>query len=468
MPGALSERRGQKVLVVEDDTSLRRLLEEELGEAGYAVQAAADAESAWYALRGGEPAIVVSDLRLPGPDGMALLRQTRQLPVPPGFIIVTAFGTVAQAVEALKQGADDFLTKPVDLEHLLLSVRRVGETRRLRQELERYRELLGRGDFHGLIGRSAPMRRLFTNIRQIARAAGPVLITGDSGVGKELVARAVHRESERAEGPFVAVNCAGIPAELLESELFGHTAGAFTGATRARRGLFAEGDGGTLLLDEIGEMPVPMQAKLLRVLQDGRVRPVGANREETIDVRVVAATNRDLQREVAARRFREDLFYRLETFVLHVPPLRERGEDLELLTAHFIERFSARLGHDISGITDAVLQRLKRYPFPGNVRELANVVERAVTFCQEREIDLLHLPTRLRNTIPAGSTSALLPEVLGQDELPELEEVERRYIEVVLERVSGNKRRAAEILGIGRRTLYRRLGEDETTSDSTS
>jgi DNA-binding NtrC family response regulator len=447
---------------------LRRLLEEELGEAGYKVQAAADAESAWYALRGGEPAIVVSDLRLPGTDGMALLSRTRQLPVSPGFIIITAFGTVAQAVEALKQGADDFLTKPVDLEHLLLCVRRVGETRRLRQELERYRELLGRGDFHGLIGRSAPMRRLFTTIRQIARAAGPVLITGESGVGKELVARAVHGESERANAPFVAVNCAGIPAELLESELFGHTAGAFTGAVRARRGLFAEADSGTLLLDEVGEMPIPMQAKLLRVLQDGRVRPVGANREETIDVRVVAATNRDLQREVAARRFREDLFYRLETFALHVPPLRERGEDLELLTAHFIERFSARLGHDISGITDVALQRLKRYPFPGNVRELANAVERAVTFCQEREIDLSHLPARLRDTVPAGSTDTLPPGVLGRDELPDLEEVERRYIEVVLERVGGNKRRAAEILGIGRRTLYRRLGEDESSSDSTS
>jgi len=468
MSGVLNEHAAQKVLVVEDDASLRQLLEEELGEAGYTVQAVTNAQSAWHALRDGEPAIVVSDLRLPGFDGMTLLRRAQQLPVPPGFIIITAFGTVTQAVEALKQGADDFLTKPVDLEHLLLCVRRVGETRRLRQELDAYRRLLGRADFHGMIGRSAPMQRLFTNIHRIARAAGPVLITGDSGVGKELVARAVHRESERADGPFVAVNCAGIPAELLESELFGHTAGAFTGAVRARHGLFAAAAGGTLLLDEIGEMPVPMQAKLLRVLQDGHVRPVGANREELIDVRVVAATNRDLQGEVAAQRFREDLFYRLETFVLYVPPLRARGEDLELLTAHFVERFSSRIGHDISGITEVALQRLKRYPFPGNVRELANVIERAVTFCQEREIDLPHLPERLRDTNFAGSAGPLPPDVIGQDEMPRLEEVERRYIEVVLERVGGNKRRAAEILGIGRRTLYRKLGEEESTADSTS
>jgi DNA-binding NtrC family response regulator len=461
MPDLAAVIQRPMVCIVEDDAGLRRLFEDVLQEAGYVVSTFSDAESAWDILAGGEPVVVVSDLRLPRADGLALLERARALPVPPGFILITAFGTIADAVRALKQGADDFLTKPVDLDHLVLCVRRVEQDRRLRQELEQYRRLLGSGDYHGMIGRSPPMQRLFTRIRQMAKASGPVLITGESGVGKELAARALHAESQRPRDRFVAVNCAGLPPELLESELFGHAAGAFTGAIRARQGLFAEADGGTLLLDEIGELPAAMQAKLLRILDDGYVRPVGANREEQLDVRVIAATNRDLEREVAERRFRSDLFYRLETFALRVPPLRERSDDLELLTAHFIDRFNVGRERQIKGITSEALRRLRQYPFPGNVRELGNIVERAVTFCNEREIGLDHLPDRVREAATVPDRGGLLRELLGTGELPGLAEVERRYIELVLSRVDGNKRRAAEILGIGRRTLYRRLSSHE-------
>ncbi|OZB35566.1 MAG: sigma-54-dependent Fis family transcriptional regulator [Halothiobacillus sp. 15-55-196] len=452
----------ERVLIVEDNDSLCGLLEEELCDAGYVVGTATTAEAAWEQLSGGMWGLVISDLRLPGADGLTLLRQTQQLPAPPAFIMITAFGRVDQAVAALKEGADEFLVKPVDLEHLLFCVRRVSETRHLRQELARFRTLFQESDFHGMIGRSPAMQVLYAEIKQIARASGPVLITGESGVGKELVARALHQESERINGPLVPVNCAGIPAELLESELFGHASGAFTGAQRARRGLISEADGGTLLLDEIGELPMTMQAKLLRVLQDQRIRPVGSNQEQSIDLRVIAATNRDLEAEVEAGSFREDLFYRLNTFTLKVPPLRERGEDLTVLAAHFINRFSTQLGHQINGLNSEAVRLLSAYPFPGNIRELANAMERAATFCPDSEICAAHLPETIRQATGTGLDPALAQVLLPPSGLPALDEIEQRYINHVLKQVRGNKRRAATILGISRRTLYRRLGEDES------
>lgn len=446
------------ILVVEDDAGHRALLRDELSDAGYRVTAAADAEVAIAQLDSRGFDLVLSDLRLPGAGGMDLLAHCRRLPGAPGFIIITAFGTIPQAVRALRQGADDFLTKPVDLEHLVLAVERVLRNRALQAEVARYRALLARSDFHGLIGTSPVMLALFDAIRRIARAPGPVLITGESGTGKELVARALHVESERADGPFVAINCAGIPTELLESELFGHVAGAFSGAAGARKGLFAEAHGGSLLLDEIGEMPPAMQAKLLRLLQDGRVRPVGGNREESADVRVLAATNRDLAPMIRDGSFREDLFYRLETFHITVPPLRERGDDVERLALAFLQRAAAAMDRDIRGITPEALRRLRRYDYPGNVRELASIIERSVTFCRDPEVGEADLPERLL----AGPASARGADTLWGDEqgLPTLAQVEDRYIRHVLERVDGNKRQAARLLGIGRRTLYRRLGED--------
>lgn len=465
--GSRSPARSGSVLIVEDDEALCSLLAEEVEDAGYDVITAQSAEEAQALLERDSPELVVSDLRLPGADGRALLGYTRSLDAPPAFLVITAFGTVSQAVECLKMGADDFLTKPLDLDHLMVSVRRALETRRLRRQVQQLRGLLHGDDFHGMIGRSRPMRVLFEQIQHVGRASGAILVTGESGVGKELVAHAVHEESTRAGAPFIAVNCAGIPTELLESEFFGHMAGAFTGAARARKGLFEEAHGGTLFLDEIAEMPAALQAKLLRVLQDGGIRPVGGNRERPVDVRVVAATNRDLPEEIRRGRFREDLFYRLETFVLAVPPLRERGEDIELLAARFLHRYSLQMGRNIAGMAAEVQRRLREYHFPGNVRELQNAMERAVAFCHGDRIRLEHLPSRMRIPITAAGTGYWAeggPGVLlAGDALLPLSEVTRRYIDHVLERVGGNKRQAAKLLGIGRRTLYRRLGEEEAS-----
>ncbi len=303
------------------------------------------------------------------------------------------------------------------------------------------------------------MKSLYKSVCQIARAAGPVLVSGESGVGKELITRALHEESDRAGGPLVPVNCAGIPAELLESELFGHASGAFTGAQRSRCGLFAAAHGGTLLLDEIGDLAADMQAKLLRALQDGRVRPIGADFERSVDVRVIAATNRDLEGDVLRKVFREDLFYRLNTFKVWVPPLRQRGEDLALLATYFARHFSTRQSRKVDGLSADALALLQRYPFPGNVRELANMIERAVTLCPGTRIVPTDLPEEIHLAsagVPHAVSSAERPELQA---LPTLRQIQLRYIRYVLAQVKGNKRLAATILGIGRRTLYRYLQE---------
>ncbi len=454
----------ERVLVVEDDQDLRQLLVEELEDRGLMVQSVSSAEQALPLLESWEPDLVVSDLRLPGADGMALLRRVRGMQAAPAFLVVTAFGSIQQAVAALKEGADEFLTKPLDLDHLGLAVARALETRRLRGEVRRFRQLLSDDRFHGMLGRSRVMRSLFDQIRQLARAAGPVLVIGESGTGKELVARAIHAESDRAQRPFLAINCAGLPAELLESEFFGHVAGAFTGAGRAHKGLFQQANGGTLFLDEIGEMPMPLQAKLLRVLQEGTIRPVGAERELVVDVRIIAASNRALETEAGRESFREDLFFRLETFLLQVPPLREREDDRELLAAGFVAHFAARDGRPVRGLSRAALEQLQRYPFPGNVRELQNAMERAVTFCHGRTLELEHLPARIagyKEEAASGAAEERLGQLVDGPLLPTLEELEMRYIRHVLALAQGNKRRAAALLGIGRRTLYRRLGEQE-------
>ncbi len=461
--GTITSSRSEKILIVEDDAALRKLVEEEFRDAGLQVRAAAEADSAWRIVQRWAPDLVLSDLRLPGPDGLWLLGRIRAMELPPDFIIMTAFGSVPQAVEALKQGADDFLTKPLDLDHLQLCVRRTLETRRLRKDVQRFRAVLGHNDFHGIIGRSPAMNRMLATLKQIARAAGPVLINGESGTGKDLVARALHRESSRAAQPFIAVNCAAIPSELQESEFFGHAAGAFTGAGNARKGLFAEAEGGTLFLDEIGEMPIELQSKLLRILQDGLVRPVGANRESQLDVRIFAATNRDLEELVKSGRFRQDLYFRLETFALSVPPLRERGDDLELLAARFIDLLGAQMGREIRGISKAALELLRGYPFPGNVRELRNALERAIAFCSTNEITPNCLPERIRQaeSTPSSSKTLPFPELTAEEPLPSLEEMANRYTSFVLEQLNGNKRQAARILDISRATLYRRLGLKE-------
>jgi DNA-binding NtrC family response regulator len=453
-----------KILVVEDDDALRKLIEEEFVDAGLLVRVAPDAENALETLHHWAPDIVISDLRLPGADGMWLLSRIREMEPTPGFIIMTAFGTIPQAVEALKNGADDFLTKPLDFDHLHLCVQRTLETRRLRKDVQRFRQLLGSTDFHGIIGRSAAMRSLFATLKQVARASGPVLITGESGTGKDLAARAVHLESPRRDKPFIAVNCAAIPAQLQESEFFGHTAGAFTGAGSSRKGLFSEAEGGTLFLDEIGEMPVELQAKLLRILQDGMVRPVGANRETRVDVRIIAATNKDLKKQVSQGQFREDLYFRLETFSLIMPPLRQRGEDLDLLVGRFLNLLSAKMGRDVPELSSSALKLLQGYSFPGNVRELRNALERAIAFCSGGEILPSCLPERIRRKQQdhtGNNSSDMFEALIRKGELPTLEEMGNRYTSYVLSRFGGNKRRTAQVLDICRATLYRRLGLQE-------
>jgi DNA-binding NtrC family response regulator len=453
---------GPRILVVEDDEGLGEILYEEIGDIGFAARRVETAEEAMDVIATWNPDIVVSDLRLPGADGLALLRETRRrVPEePPDFLIITGFGSVATAVESLKAGAEDFLTKPIDLEHLRLSLRRILEKRAMREKIERFRAATAAdATFHGIHGRSPVMESMYGQIRQLARADGPVLISGESGTGKELVARAIHRESKASDHPFIAVNCAGIPENLLESEFFGHAAGAFTGASKARQGIFAEAEGGTLFLDEISEMPPPLQAKLLRMLQDGKVRPVGSNHEIQVKVRILAATNRDIEQRVRDGDFREDLFYRLETFSLRVPPLREREDDVALLTAAFVAKFASSADKSISGVSAAARDCLEHYPFPGNVRELQNAIERAVAFCPGGEIQPEHLPSRVLKKTSSETPRDAVAAAIGidGDSLPTLKEVERRYIRHVVKKVDGNKRLAASILGIARRTLYRRL-----------
>lgn len=459
--------RNARILIVEDDKGLGSLLVEELEDAGLQVRWAASGEEALAVLSTFHADVVVCDLWLPGMDGLQLMEsvKSRTEGIEPGFLIITAFGTIPKAVEALKAGAEDFLTKPLDLERFMLRIQRLLETRRLREEVARFRELLGMEGFHGMHGQSRPMLSLFDQIRQVASASGPVLIVGESGVGKELVARAIHQESERRKEAFLAVNCAGIPENLMESEFYGHTPGAFTGAQKQRQGLFQAAEHGTLLLDEIAEMPLYMQPKLLRTLQEGTIRPVGGNKEQPVDTRIVAATNRDLEEEVREGRFREDLFYRLEAFTLRVPPLRERGEDTALLAAFFLNKHSIRMNKKGLRFSEKALRFLQDYQFPGNVRELENAIERAVTFCDGATVRYEDLPGRMRehpaSLLRSAHTQSTLPATLT-DSLAPLAEVEQRYILHVLDQVGGNKRKAAEILGISRRTLYRRLAPDES------
>lgn len=453
-----------QILLVEDDRGFRELLEEELREAGYAIVPAGSLSSAKKALTHAQPDIILTDLKLPDGRGTELLEITRKDPLPPAFLVLTAFGTIPQAVEALKQGADHFLTKPVDFDHLRIGLEKALELRHLKvrlMELDQKKLPEGEG-FHGILGESPAMQKLFYQIRQIAPVDDPVVVTGESGTGKEKVARALHEESNRAKGPFLPLNCAGLTRELIESELFGHTEGAFTGARKARKGLFAAADGGTLFLDEIAELPTDLQARLLRAIQERSVRSLGANVEQRVDVRVIAATHRNLETEVAEGRFREDLYFRLETFHIVVPPLRQRAGDLDLLANDLIHKYAKECGKKMQGISAEALQVLRQYPFPGNVRELQNLLKRAVLFAEnDSEVGAELLPDRLQENAPSSiewaATNSSFEDEVGfslDGKIIPLKDMRKRYVNHVLAQVEGNKRRAAALLGIGRRTLY--------------
>lgn len=460
------------LLVVEDDAAIRELLEEELNDAGYDTLGVPSAEDALALLSHTPVAMMITDVRLPGMTGIQLLQQLRQSGSELGIIVITAFGTIDQAVEALKLGADDFLTKPLDLDAIREAVFRVLERQRL--SLSHDAEP---NDFHGIVGKSPVMRSLFHDASRLAKSDAPILILGESGTGKELLALAIHQESKRHDAPFVPVNCASIPADLMESEFFGHVKGAFTGASEARKGLFHSAQGGSLFLDEIGEMPVNLQAKLLRALQEKTVRPVGSEREEPVDVRIIAATHRNLEKEIEQENFRSDLFYRLETFSLRIPPLRERGTDIEQLIFALIDKHAESQGKQIEQIEPEALNSLLNYPYPGNVRELENAIMRAVTLSEKGVLQRDDLPERLREQASQhNGDSEITPTLSGEvlpgtqasapapTRWPSLEEVEKRYIRKVLEATGGNKRRTAKVLGIARRTLYRRLEDDNEPS----
>lgn len=440
-----------RILLVEDDRELRSLLVEVLEESGYAVDAAASGQEALAALGRREPALVVTDLMIPGPSGKEVMVEARRQHPDANVIVITAFGSIESAIEMVKEGAFDYLTKPFSNDELLLSVRRAMEERELRRRPGS--GAVTAGAVEGFIGSSGPTRALLGLVAKVAPSPLPVLITGETGTGKELVARGIHAASGRT--PFLAVNCAALPDHLLESELFGHERGAFTGADRAKPGLFEAADGGTLFLDEVAELPLLLQPKLLRALEEGEIRRVGSTRPSRVEVRVVAATNRDLEEEIGSGRFREDLFWRLNGLALHVPPLRERPADIPELVDHFLDRSAQNLGGGRPRtFTPEARSLLTAYPWPGNVRELRSAVERAATLAESEVMGVDVLPERI---LRGGMLRAPISEAAARQ--LSMADVERAYILEILRIAGGNKSRAAEVLGLDRKTLYRKLQE---------
>jgi DNA-binding NtrC family response regulator len=442
------------VLIVDDDAAMCEMLAKGLAKKGFACQFRTAGDAALALMETESFDVVVTDLNMRAMNGLELCaRAVANRPDVP-VVVITAFGSMETAVGAIRAGAYDFITKPVDVDALALTLGRAVEHRALREEVRRLRHALAETQrFDEMIGQSAPMKKLQELLGQIVDSPASVLVTGESGTGKELVARALHRLGVRNKGPFIAINCAAMPETLLESELFGHAKGAFTDARADRAGLFVQASGGTLFLDEIGDMPSGMQAKLLRALQERKVRPVGGSQEVPFDVRIVAATNRDLDTAVDEQRFREDLYFRINVIQVAVPPLRARGNDVLVLAQSFLEHFAARSRKKVTGLGTAVAERLLGYNWPGNVRELQNAIERAVAVTRFSEITVDDLPERIREY----HVSHVL--VAGEDpsELATMEEVERRYIARVIDAVGGNKTLAAKVLGFDRKTLYNKL-----------
>jgi DNA-binding NtrC family response regulator len=450
------------VLVVDDEPDMRELLRDELSERGYRVAAAANGRDAARQLREGDYAVVLTDLRMQGMQGLELLNEVKRDYPGTNVIIMTAFGSVESAIEAMKQGAYDYVTKPVKTDELALVVDKAVRDALLRREVQHLRRAVREDySFHQILGKSKPMRKVFDLIRRVADSQTNVLITGESGTGKELAAKAIHFNSDRRNGPFVPVNCAAIPETLLESELFGHVKGAFTDAKGDKRGLFEEANGGTLFLDEISELPVMLQAKLLRAIQEKEIRRVGSTKAVAVDTRIIAATNLALAEEVRAKRFREDLYYRLNVIEIMMPPLRERREDIPLLVDAFLKKCAEAGKKAVKGIAESALALLLDYPWPGNVRELENVIERAVTLARGEKV----MPEDLPPAIHGSRGDKKVIDEAANRTLP-LEDVEKEYILRILDKTGGNKYQAAQLLGIDRKTLYRKLGEIEAKGTS--
>jgi two-component system, NtrC family, response regulator AtoC len=443
-----------RILIVDDEPEFCCVLETGLKRSGFEIATGGSREEATRCLTTGDFDVVVADINLRGESGLdlcaAVVAEHPDIPV----VVVTAFASLDAAIGAIRAGAYDFISKPFEFEALEITLDRAVDHRRLKREVRSLRGMVAEARrFDEMIGGSPAMQRLFDLVRRVADTEASVLITGESGTGKEGIARAIHRNSRRQSGPFVAFNCAAVPESLLESEFFGHVRGAFTDARTERMGLFQQADGGTLFLDEIGDLALALQPKLLRAIQERRVRPVGATAEIPFNARLVAATNHDLEEEIRSGRFREDLFFRVQVVHLEVPPLRTRGNDVLLLAQHFLSLFAAASGKRVTGLSSEAARKLRDYPWPGNVRELQNCMERAVALCEHDEVATADLPDRIRRFQSAGPSTEYGYSV----PLLSLEEVERRHILQVLETSSGNKSRAAKVLGLDRKTLYRKL-----------
>lgn len=453
-----------RILVVDDESLMREFISESLLSHGYDVDTAENGARAIDLIGGESYDVILTDYKMPKVTGMDVLRKAREKLPDAKVVIMTAYGTVENAVEAMKLGAFDYITKPFSVDEILILVKRAVEFKSLQAENRRlYTELEDRYRSRNIIGNSPVMQRIFDLVNTVSQSRSTVLITGKSGTGKELAARAIHYQSPRKNGPFVKINCAALPAELMESELFGHEKGAFTGAIRRYKGRFERADGGTLLLDEISEMSPQLQAKLLRILQEREFEPVGSSETIQVDVRIIATTNRDLQKQIEAGEFREDLYYRLNVIHIILPPLRDRHEDIPHLAHHFLQKYNQENGKAIEGISEEVLDVWKRYDWPGNVRELENTVERAVVMCKGKVLSLSDIPPITE--IP--EEEAAIPEPVSEDaecdwELDSkvggtLASMEREIILKTLSREGGNRTNAARVLGISVRTLRNKL-----------
>ena len=448
------------VLIVDDDQSMCELIEADLASRGIQSEWRTSADEAIQLMHASPFDAILTDLHMPGLNGLALCERIvanrPDIPV----VVMTAFGSLETAVAAIRAGAYDFVSKPVELDVLALTLQRAIQHHTLSEQVRVLSKRLQQSKgYSKLLGESPVMKRLFEELRRVAETDASILITGESGTGKELVAKALHEQSRRNSGPFVAINCAALPESLLESELFGHKRGAFTDALADKRGLFLQADGGTLFLDELGEFPLPLQPKLLRVLEERSVRPVGGEKEARFDVRLISATNRDLDTAVEEKRFREDLYFRINVIQIKLPPLRSRGTDILLLAQHCLEEFAISNGKQVVGLTDATAQKLMDYAWPGNVRELRNAIQRAVALTPYDRIAVDDLPDKIRNY--RGTHLDLGGD--NPSELLSMEEVERRYIQHVMKVTRGNRTQTAQVLGFDRKTLYRKLkqmGED--------
>ena len=455
-----------RILVVEDNPTVREGLEQILRRAGHEVVAVSDGDAALRHCRDDRVDLVITDFKMEGMTGLQLLEALRRQPPAgdPEVMLITAYGTIDIAVEAMKLGAVDFITKPFDPNEFKVKVEKALETRALKRERDAFKaqaEYLREEvehHFGEIVGRSPTMRGIYESIRKVAEATSSVYIYGESGTGKELIARAIHRESTRRDGPFVKVNCSALAESLLESELFGHEKGAFTGAIRERKGRFELAHEGTLFLDEISDIPLSTQVKLLRVLQEKEIERVGGERTISVDVRIISATNRDLAPLVERGEFREDLFYRLHIIPIEVPPLRERKEDILPLVTHFMETISAEMAKSIEGVSEEAMDLLMRYDWPGNIRELENMIERAIVLCEGNRLEAQLFPLNERRAPRTGSGPALSIPPAGAITLDNaLERIERAMIEDALEKSGGVKTKTAELLGIKTSALYYKL-----------